>query len=66
MSTPGAAIFTTRPKLLKYAKVSSAIVPLDSLTAGPEPPHLPSVSPIADTVNTLGLLAGVVVDASLP
>ena len=54
MFTPGAAMSTTEPKLLKVAKLSS----FPYFVAGPSPPHLPSLSAIAATVITSGLLAG--------
>ena len=62
MFTPGAAIFTAGPKLLKNANVSSGIVELSpaEVRSGPAAPHTPSLSAIAETVMTLGLLAGVV------
>jgi hypothetical protein len=50
--------------LLKYAKLSS--VAFSACKAGPVPPHFPSLSAIAETVIVSGLLAGEVVDASLP
>jgi hypothetical protein len=40
--------------LLKLANVSS----FPYFVEGPRPPHLPSLSAIADTVITSGLLAG--------
>ena len=61
-ATPGAAILTDGPKLLKYANESSVLFPRSG--AGPNPPHLPSVSAIAETVITSGLLAGDVDEAS--
>ena len=66
MFTPGAAIFTAGPKLLKKAKPSSLTFPCFSTISSPTPPHFPSLSPIAETVSTLGLFAGVVWDASAP
>jgi len=50
MRTPGAAISTTDPKLLKSAKVSS----FPAVVEEERPPHLPSVSTIADTAITSG------------
>ncbi len=54
ISTPGAAIVTLLPKLLKIANESSG----PYLVGGPSPPHLPSLSAIAATEITFGLLAG--------
>ena len=66
MFTPGTAIFTAGPKILKNANVSSGTVALSpmSVRSGPAAPHTPSLSPIAETVITFGLLTGVVADAS--
>src|SRR6266498_4652774 len=64
ISTPGAAILIEGPKLLNGAKVSS--VAFSAFNFGPVPPHFPSLSAIAETVITSGLLAGEVVVASLP
>ena len=46
MFTPGAAIFTAGPKLLKNANVSSGTVALSPLSVrlGPAAPHTPSLS----------------------
>ena len=46
--------------------MSSVTFPPNCGGTGPNPPHLPSLSPIADTVKAYGLLAGVVEDASFP
>ena len=64
MFTPGAAIFTAGPKLLKNANVSSGTVALSpmSVRSGPAAPHTPSLSPCR-AVITFGLLTGVVADA---
>src|ERR1044071_843667 len=64
IETPGAAIVTDEPKLLNDAKLSSVEFPPPIL--GPIPPHLPSLSAIAETVIASGLLAGEVEEASLP
>ena len=68
MFTPGAAIFTAGPKLLKNANVSSGTVALSPLSVkiGSSGAHTPSLSPIEETVITFGLLTGVVADASFP
>ena len=54
ISTPGVAISIAGPKLLKLAKESSC--PMN--VGRPIPPHLPSLSLIADTVITEGLEDG--------
>ena len=58
MFTPGAAIFTTGPKLLNGANESSATVSYGEMSSGPLLPQIPLLTPNADTVITLGSLAG--------
>src|SRR5690242_15646110 len=62
MSTPGAASVALLPKLLKLANESSG----PYCVGGPTPPHFPSLSAIATTEMTFGLLAGVHDDISSP